>query len=199
MLPIKVRIADVAVTKCHQWLDELLIFFTRTIQKISKVVYKKTQSETHTFIITSVCCMKCAHFLCFYRKRMLCGHNCVKFRGRIAWHSFLENNFAEFLDEVRVQINQDFVQSLVAFRYSNSRYWTGLICFQILCKWPSGSNLAHILNIHQYLKYVFTHLKYTGNKYKYLYTYVITEASARNIWAAFSLSLSCLIATFLPL
>ena len=57
-----------------------------------------------------------------YNKGMLCKHNCVKFRGQIAWHSFLENNLAEFLDEVRVKINQDYVQLLVAFLYGNIRY-----------------------------------------------------------------------------
>ena len=54
-----------------------------------------------------------------YNKRMLYELDCVKFRWCIGWHSFLENSFAEFLDEVRVKINQDFVQSLVAFCYSN--------------------------------------------------------------------------------
>ena len=43
-------IADVAVGKQHQRLDEIFIFFTRTILEISKVVYKKTQSVTFTFI-----------------------------------------------------------------------------------------------------------------------------------------------------
>ena len=37
--------------------------------------------------------------------------------------SWKENNFAEFLDEVRVKINQDFVQSSVAFHYCNICYW----------------------------------------------------------------------------
>ena len=50
--------------------------------------------------------MKRAHFLAVYNKRMLCENDCVKFRGRIAWHSFLEINFAEFLYEVRVIINK---------------------------------------------------------------------------------------------
>ena len=66
--------------------------------------------------------MKRAHFLHVYNKRMLCEHDCVKFRGCIAWHSFLESNFADFIGEVRVKINQDFIQSLVAFRYSNICY-----------------------------------------------------------------------------
>ena len=34
--------ADIANSKCHQQLDEILIIFTRTIQEISKVVCKKT-------------------------------------------------------------------------------------------------------------------------------------------------------------
>ena len=42
-------------------------------------------SETRTFI-TNVCCMKPAHFLRIYSKRMLCKHDCVKFCGSIAWH-----------------------------------------------------------------------------------------------------------------
>ena len=28
---------------------------------------------------------------------------CVKFRGRFAWQSFFENNFADFADVVRVK------------------------------------------------------------------------------------------------
>ena len=67
--------------------------------------------------------MKRVHFLRVYNKHILRKQDCVKFRGRIAWHSFLENNLAEFLDEVRVKINQDFIQSLVVFRYSNICYW----------------------------------------------------------------------------
>ena len=83
-----------------------LDFFTRTILKINKVVYEKILSETRAFI-TSVC-----------------EHDCVKFRRRIVWHSFLENNFAEFFDEVRVIINKNFVQTLVAF-------WYSIICYCI--------------------------------------------------------------------
>ena len=71
--------------------------------------------------------MKREHFLHIYNKRMLCEHYCIKFHGHIAWHSFLENNFSEFLDEVRVKINQDFVQSLMAFRYNNICYWVKLV------------------------------------------------------------------------
>ena len=37
-----------------------------------------------------------------YSKRMLRKQDCVKFRGRIAWLSFFENNFTDFSDVVRV-------------------------------------------------------------------------------------------------
>ena len=50
------------------------------------------------------------------------AHDCIEFRGRIAWQSFLVNNFADFPDVVHVKKNQDFVQSLVAFSYSNIHY-----------------------------------------------------------------------------
>ena len=72
-------IADVANSKRHQQLDEILIIFTRTIQEISKVVCKKTLTEMRAFI-TSLCCMKRTH----YSKRMLRKQDCIKFHGRIA-------------------------------------------------------------------------------------------------------------------
>ena len=50
------RITDVANSKHHQQLDEILIIFTHTIQEICKVVCKKTMSETCAFL-TSLCCM----------------------------------------------------------------------------------------------------------------------------------------------
>ena len=34
---------------------------------------------------------------------MLRKQDCVKFRGRIAWQTFFENNFADFSDVVRVK------------------------------------------------------------------------------------------------
>ena len=43
-------IADVANSKRHQRLDEILIIFTCTIQEIRKVVCEKTMSETCLFI-----------------------------------------------------------------------------------------------------------------------------------------------------
>ena len=63
--------------------------------------------------------MKSAH----YGKRMLYKQDCVKFRWRIAWQSFFENNFADFSDVVQVKKNQNFVQPLVAFLISNISYW----------------------------------------------------------------------------
>ena len=41
ILRLEATMADVAVTKHHQRLDELLIFFTCTIQKISKLFRRK--------------------------------------------------------------------------------------------------------------------------------------------------------------
>ena len=101
-------IANAANSKRHQQLDEILIIFTRTIQEISKVVCKKTVSETRT-LITSLCCMKRSH----YSKRMLRKQDCVKFHGRIAWQSFSENNFADFSDVVPVK----------KIKISSSRWW----------------------------------------------------------------------------
>ena len=43
--------------------------------------------------------MKRAH----YSKRMLRKQDCIKFRGRIAWQGFFENNFADFSDVMRVK------------------------------------------------------------------------------------------------
>ena len=79
----KTTIADVTNSKRHQRLDEILNIFTCTIQEISKVVCKKTMSETRAFI-TSLCCMKRMH----YSKSMLHKQNYVKFRGHIAWQFF---------------------------------------------------------------------------------------------------------------
>ena len=75
--------------------------------------------------------MKRAH----YSKHMLCEQDCVKFRGRIAWHIFLENNFADFPDAVRVKRYQAFAQPLMPFRYSN-------ICYLLL-------DSSRVRNLHQ--------------------------------------------------
>ena len=107
----------VVFTKRHQQLDKILIIFTRTIQKISKVVCKKTLSETCAFI-TSLCCMKGMH----YSKHMLHKQDCIKIRMRIARQSFFLNNFVDFSNVVRVKKNLDFGQPLVAFPISNISY-----------------------------------------------------------------------------
>ena len=108
-------IGDVAVMKCHQQLDKISIFFFfyLHIRKISKVVYKKT--------LPDVCCIK-THHACIHKERMLIAQDCIKFRGHIAWQSFLVNNFADFPDLVRSK-SQDFVPSLVVFPYSNICYY----------------------------------------------------------------------------
>ena len=90
-------IADVANSKRHQRLDEILIIFTLTIQEISKVVCKKTMSETRAFLI-SLCCMKCVH----YSKLMLRKQDCVVSRAYCMTEIF-ENNFVDFSDVVRVK------------------------------------------------------------------------------------------------
>ena len=85
-------IADVAVTKRHQRLDEVLIFFARTSGGSAKLLQENSVRrmlyETHAHI---------------YNKRMLIAEVCIKFGGRIAWQSFLVNNFADFPDVVRVK------------------------------------------------------------------------------------------------
>ena len=91
-------IADVADSKRHHQLDEILIIFTCTIQKISKVVCKKILSKTRAFI-TSLCFMKRAH----YSKCMLRKQDCVKFSRAYCMTEFFENNFADFSDVVRVK------------------------------------------------------------------------------------------------
>ena len=64
-----VPIAHVANSKRHQRLEDILIIFTLTIQEIVKVVCKKTMSEMRAFI-TSLCCMKRAHYSkCMLRKQ----------------------------------------------------------------------------------------------------------------------------------
>ena len=74
-------IADFANSKRHQRLDKILIIFTRTIQEVSKVVYKKTMSETRAFISKLMLCMKRAHYI----KCMLLKHAfALSFPGRIA-------------------------------------------------------------------------------------------------------------------
>ena len=105
MLPQQhVVVADVANSKRHQQLDEILIIFTHPIQENSKVVCKKTLIETRAFI-TSLSCMKCT----YYSKRMLCKQDCVKFRGRIACQEFFWKQLCLLLRCSAGKKNQDFV------------------------------------------------------------------------------------------
>ena len=75
-------IADVAVAKRHQRPDELLIFLPALYRKSAKMFMKKLPETCE--LITSVCRIIRAHFLHIYNKRILCEHDCVKFRGCIA-------------------------------------------------------------------------------------------------------------------
>ena len=49
----------------------------------------------------------------------MCG-----FHTAYAWRWILVNNFVDFRDVLVKKKNQDFVQSLVVFRYSNIWYWS---------------------------------------------------------------------------
>ena len=153
-------IADVANSKCHQRLDIILIIFTCTIQEISKVVCKKTLLETCAFI-TSLCCIKCAH----YSKRTLHKQDCVIFCGCIAWQRFFENNFADFSNVVRVKQNQDFVQSLVAFPIRNISYcqvnWFTLV--EPLIKMIAVQSLHHIVIWNRCLSQVWNQYPMVNN------------------------------------
>ena len=103
---------DVAIRK-HQRLDKILIFFFVP-------AHPGNQQSCLWENYVSVCCMKP-----IYNKHMLIPRNCITFCGHIAWKSFLVNNFADFPDIVRVK-KQDFIQSWVAFHYSNICYCLGL-------------------------------------------------------------------------
>ena len=72
-------VADVANSKRHRRLDEIVIIFTPTIIGNQQSFLYENSVKPRAFI-TSLCCMKRAH----YSKRMLRKHDCVKFRGRIA-------------------------------------------------------------------------------------------------------------------
>ena len=104
-------LADVASSKRHQRLDEILIIFTRTIQEIGQVVCKKTMSETCA-CITSLYCMKHAH----YCKRWVSRAYCMT---RVFW-----KQLCWFLWCSAGKKKQDFVQPLVSFPISNISYWS---------------------------------------------------------------------------
>ena len=86
--------------------------------------------------------MKCAHFLRIYNECMLCEHDCVKFHGHIAWHSFLENNFEEFLDEVRVKSKSRFRPVVGGILLEQHLLLTDSI---IDISWIMQENLVHLL------------------------------------------------------
>ena len=99
--------ADVASSKRHQRLNEILIF-TRTKVEISKVVYKKSRIRNVCIFLTSESCMKRAIRII----ASVCSVNRIasyytteffKTTLRIPWCSAGKKN------------NEDFVQSLVAF------------------------------------------------------------------------------------
>ena len=120
-------IADVDVRKHHQQLDESLIFFAHTLKEISKVVFLW---EMHTFI-TSICCIKCMHL---YSKHT--SENCANWiastvKGMYCMTEISSNNFCRFL----AKNNPDFVQSLVAFCYSN-------ICYNQVCVRVKGTQIS---------------------------------------------------------
>ena len=125
----KRTIADVAVTKHYQRLDELVIFLPALYRKSAKLfTRRRCQKCLHFLQVYAV--WNSTHFLLVYSKRMLCEHDCVKLHGRIAWHSFLENNFAEFLDEVLVKINWNFRPAV-----------GGVSLKQYLLLWQKWSNI----------------------------------------------------------
>ena len=158
-------------------------FYPYYIQEISKVVCKKTMSETCAFI-TSLCCTKHAH----YSKRMLRKQDCAKFRGRIAWQSFFENNFADFSDIVRVKKNQDSVQPLVAFPISNISYCKQFqVNLVIIHVWIAdcSPSIYTILWTHTLYTYwitligLFTLLNIFCYKYIYIYIYILATKETR--------------------
>ena len=67
-------------------------FLPALYRKSAKLFVRKLVSETRVFI-TSLCCMKRAH----YSKRMLRKQDCVKFCGRIARQEFLWKQLCWFL------------------------------------------------------------------------------------------------------
>ena len=104
-------IGNVANWKCHQWLDEILIFFfyPHYNGEISKVVFKKTLScNTPAKLNTILFAQHTLAVMQVFHAAKAC-YKCTRF-----WHSFLTNNFADFLYSAGKN-NQNFVQSLVAF------------------------------------------------------------------------------------
>ena len=115
----------------NDWMKSWL--FICTIQEISKVVCKKTWSVTRAFI-TSLCCMKRAHYIA----SVCCAKRiALSFVGvlheRVFW-----KQLCWLPDVVRVKKKEDFVQPLVAFPISNIFYWRLTLLLErmvfVLCK-----------------------------------------------------------------
>ena len=70
------RIADVANSKRHQWLDEILIIFTVLYKKSAQSFVRKL-CHKHAHLQASLCCMKRVH----YSKRMLSNRIVLSFAG----------------------------------------------------------------------------------------------------------------------
>ena len=114
-------LADVAVTKRHQQLDEILIYFyPHFIEGLSKAVFKKTVScntptKLDAIIFAQNMLVIKVQEICAFHTAYAC-YKCACFL-----QTFLANNFSDFL-YIAGKKNQEFLQSLVAFRYSNISY-----------------------------------------------------------------------------
>ena len=100
-------VGDFANSKCYQRLNKILIFYPHYIWEIIKVVYGKSLSCNTPAKLDAV--LGNQHVLV------------INANVSYAWWSFLVNNFSGVPD-VQVK-NQDFVQSSMAFQYSNICYW----------------------------------------------------------------------------
>ena len=100
--------------------------------KSAKLFIQKKKSVTHT-LISSLCCMKRTHL--FEQVAIVCCANWIASSINFAWQNFLENNFADFLDEVLVKIIQ----------ISSSRWWcfiTALSEIDVLCEnWENWNKI----------------------------------------------------------
>ena len=106
------EIVDVAVTKRHQRLDEILTYFNpHFIEELSKVVFKKTVScNTPTKLDTI---MFAKHTLVINAQEMRELYTaCACYKCPRIWQNFLVNSFADFLYCVGKKINS-----------SSSRWW----------------------------------------------------------------------------
>ena len=72
--------------------------------------------------------MKRAH----YSKRMLRKQDCIKLRGRIAWQSFFQNNFADFSDVVRAKKKKKKKNKILSSRWWHFQLATSPIVAQFV-------------------------------------------------------------------